>query len=118
MVLEPFDVITSCLCLEAASLDETSYRNAIKHVASLLKPGGSLIISGVHGQSFYTVAKDQFASLPTSKELIEGAFSDAGLSNFHWFHDDIEREDYQCAGIVFDAPADCTGFFAVSATKK
>ncbi|XP_064620546.1 indolethylamine N-methyltransferase-like [Lineus longissimus] len=119
LVFEPFDVITSSLCLEAACLDEPSYRKAVKRLASLLKPGGLLIIGGVHGQSFYSVAKETFSSLPTSKQMIESVFADAGLGDFRWFVDDIEKGEYDKAiGDVFDAPADCTGIFAVSATKK
>ena len=118
-VFEPFDVITSCLCLEAgACADETTYRKAVKHVSRLLKPGGFLFIFGVHGQSFYTVGEESFSTFSTSVEIVESALSDAGLANFRWCNDDVDEVLFEQTCKKLNIRADYTGIFAISAKKQ
>ncbi|XP_064646998.1 nicotinamide N-methyltransferase-like [Lineus longissimus] len=113
LVLEPFDVITSSLCLEAACSDESSYRSAVKHVTSLLKPGGMLFMAGVLGETFYYVGKKKFKAFPLSNEIIESAFAEVGLTNLKWYNETSDIKKYTFEGYSNDF----SGLFAVSATR-
>lgn len=113
-VFEPFDVIVSSLCLETACLDEASYISAVKHVASLLKPGGQLFLDGVRGQTFYTVGNNKYNTFPLTSKIIEKTFAEAGLTNIRWCSDDQGTVDtYDIEGL----PANFGGLFAVCATR-
>ncbi|XP_064646548.1 nicotinamide N-methyltransferase-like [Lineus longissimus] len=113
LVLEPFDVITSSLCLEAACCDESAYRSAVKHVTSLLKPGGKLFMAGVQGETFYYVGKKKFNTFPLSNEIIESAFAKVGLTNLQWYNETSDIKENAIEG----RSNDFSGLFAVSATR-
>ncbi|XP_064646575.1 nicotinamide N-methyltransferase-like [Lineus longissimus] len=113
LVLEPFDVITSSLCFDAACCDESSFRSAVKHVISLLKPGGTFFMAGVNGATFYYVGNKRFNSLPLTDEIIESAFADVGLTNLRWHSVTGDIEKYTFEGL----PCDFSEVFAVSATR-
>ncbi|XP_078578133.1 nicotinamide N-methyltransferase-like [Branchiostoma floridae x Branchiostoma japonicum] len=42
--MEPFDVVITLYCLEAACSDRESYTKAVRNVSTLLKSGGTLIL--------------------------------------------------------------------------
>ncbi|XP_064646995.1 nicotinamide N-methyltransferase-like isoform X6 [Lineus longissimus] len=115
LVVEPFDVITSNLCLEPACCDESSYRSAVKHVTSLLKPGGILFLAGVQGETFYSVGNKRFKVFSQSNEIIESALAEVGLTNLRWYNETGDIKKYTCERVSF--PSDFSGLFAVSATR-
>ncbi|XP_064646992.1 nicotinamide N-methyltransferase-like isoform X3 [Lineus longissimus] len=113
LTLEPFDVITSSLCLESACSDKSSFRSAVKHVTSLLKPGGILFLAGVQGQTFYSVGNKRFKAFPLSNEIIESVSAEVGLTNLRWYNETCDSKKYTFEGL----PCDMSGLFAVSATR-
>ncbi|XP_064646990.1 nicotinamide N-methyltransferase-like isoform X1 [Lineus longissimus] len=113
LVLEPFDVISSSLCLEVACCDESSYRSAVKHVTSLLKPGGILFVVGIQGETFYSVGNKRFKAFPLSNEIIESAYAEVGLTNLRWCNETCDSKKYPFEGL----PYDMSGLFGVSATR-
>uniref|UniRef100_A0ABM0MBA2 Indolethylamine N-methyltransferase-like n=1 Tax=Saccoglossus kowalevskii TaxID=10224 RepID=A0ABM0MBA2_SACKO len=76
---DPFDAIVTALCLEAACPDKASYSNAMRNVASLLKPGGVLFLCGVLNQSFYAVGANKYWTLSIDEVFIKSAMTDAGF---------------------------------------
>ncbi|XP_064646996.1 nicotinamide N-methyltransferase-like isoform X7 [Lineus longissimus] len=113
LALEPFDVITSSLWLEAACSDESSFRSAVKQVTSLLKPGGILFLAGVQDQTFYSVGNKRFKAFPLSNEIIESAYAKVGLTNLSWHNETSDIKKHTFEGL----PDDFSGLFAVSATR-
>ncbi|MCJ8747925.1 hypothetical protein PDJAM_G00158960 [Pangasius djambal] len=69
--VEPADCVITSLCLEAASKDLQTYRNALRRVAKLLRPGGALVMLGVLGETFYYIDKIRFSCLQLSKANVE-----------------------------------------------
>ncbi|KAB5523418.1 hypothetical protein PHYPO_G00152330 [Pangasianodon hypophthalmus] len=69
--VEPADCVITSLCLEAASKDLQTYRNALRRVAKLLRPGGALVMLGVLGETFYCIDKIRFSCLQLSKADVE-----------------------------------------------
>ncbi|KAF4075137.1 hypothetical protein AMELA_G00231140 [Ameiurus melas] len=69
--IEPADCVITSLCLEAACKDLPSYRDAFCRVAKLLRPGGSLIMVGVFGETFYCIDQIRFSCLKISRADVE-----------------------------------------------
>ena len=74
-----YDCITSALCLETCSKSIPEYKQTIKHVASVLKPGGIFVLIGVLGQTFYKVKEVEFFTLKLSGADIISGFEEAGF---------------------------------------
>ncbi|XP_043936906.1 nicotinamide N-methyltransferase-like [Protopterus annectens] len=68
--VEPVDCLMTSLCLEAACKDQETYRNAVKNISTLLKPGGSLIMTAVLNETFYMVDSRKFSCLYFDKEFL------------------------------------------------
>ncbi|XP_073441771.1 nicotinamide N-methyltransferase-like [Dendrobates tinctorius] len=79
VIVPPVDCLVSCLCLEAACKDMTSYCEVLKNFKDLIKPGGHVVIMGTLNATFYHVGKKKFSALTTKKETLEAAFKNAGL---------------------------------------
>ena len=73
-----YDCVMAILCLEAASKDLETYTKAMKNLVSLAKPGGSIVLGGVLGGSFYVNAGNRFPSLPVSPEIVHETAEKAG----------------------------------------
>ncbi|XP_013394439.1 nicotinamide N-methyltransferase-like [Lingula anatina] len=111
---DPFDAITSCLCLEAACPTEEAYEQAIKNVASLLKAGGFLVMVGVLGESYYAVGEYKFFALPMSQKLVTRSLEKSGFEDITWYQFDSQRkEDEDFIRTV----SNYRGSFVVTATK-
>ena len=111
--LQPFDLITSSLCLEAAAPDLDTYEIAVKKLSMHLKPGGYFVLDGVLNQNFYEVGGEEFYSLSINKKDIENSLIEAGFEEptwyIHFFDTNVDKFQYE-----FDAG----GWFALSAKKK
>lgn len=108
--LPQFDLMTSCLCLEAACKDLAAYNKAMADLACYVKPGGYLVLSGVLDQSKYTVRNKLFFSLPHSRSDIDGALTAAGYENIEWYAHSIE--------VKYECEYDASGYFTLVAQKK
>ena len=67
------DAVSTFLCLGSASHDINSYRQAMKNVVSILKPGGKLLLGGDLDNSQYPVGDVIFKDCSLSKDDILGA---------------------------------------------
>ncbi|XP_062374531.1 nicotinamide N-methyltransferase [Sardina pilchardus] len=81
---EPADCVITSLCLEAACKDLPSYCEALRNVTSFVKPGGILVMIGVLGESFYTVAGQRFSCLRLTRSDIEETLRKLQLSILHF----------------------------------
>ncbi|XP_070553311.1 indolethylamine N-methyltransferase-like isoform X2 [Ptychodera flava] len=77
-VYEPFDAIVTSYCVEAACPDKDSFKEAIKNIVNLLKPGGVLFIFTVLNESFYVVGEKRFYCLKVEETFVKTAVVEAG----------------------------------------
>ncbi|KAM4651558.1 indolethylamine N-methyltransferase-like [Discoglossus pictus] len=77
-VLPPADCVLSCLCLEAPCKDIDEFRNTLKNLKNLIKPGGHLIVLSVLNCTFWYSGKTCFSSVKINKESMEKVFIEAG----------------------------------------
>ena len=109
----PYDVVMSFHCLDAGCRSLDSYKQGIASFASLLKPGGRLLLYTSKRENvdvgFYMVnEKMVYDALPLSKEFVLKAMDQAGLADINNRFiaiDPNERTNVQ-------------GFYFFSATKK
>lgn len=80
---EPFDIITTQLCLEAACISQDQYQRAVQNISGLLKPGGVLFQVGIVNESFYYVGNALFRVLPISVETAQQAIISAGFKDLN-----------------------------------
>jgi hypothetical protein len=76
---QPYDVIVSNLCLEAAAHDLDQYQWCMSNLASLLKPGGQLIMVASKGTKAYGVGEKAFPVLYILEEDVRQALISAGF---------------------------------------
>ncbi|XP_013777372.1 nicotinamide N-methyltransferase-like isoform X2 [Limulus polyphemus] len=105
----PFDVIITSLCLEFAACDWSSYVQALKNIAALLRVGGGIIMVGALNNTFYYVNDEIFPSLKLDQPMIQKAMTLAGFQGFEWKI--LERQ------VIEGKPTDHDGCFCVSAIK-
>jgi predicted methyltransferase len=74
-----FDCITTSLVFESASSDHATYERCVKNVATLLKPGGVLLLEGDINESFYMVGNEKFFVLSVDLPFVRQAFEKAGF---------------------------------------
>ncbi|XP_070553315.1 nicotinamide N-methyltransferase-like isoform X2 [Ptychodera flava] len=77
-VYEPFDAIVTSYCVEAACPDKDSFKEAIKNIVNLLKPGGVLLTFTVLDETFYLVGEKRFYCLKVDQTFVKTAVAEAG----------------------------------------
>ncbi|XP_067116837.1 nicotinamide N-methyltransferase [Osmerus mordax] len=80
VTVEPADCIVTSLCLEAACKDLETYCCSLRNIASLLRPGGLLVMVGVLGETYYVVGGQRFSCLDLSQATVEGILKELGFS--------------------------------------
>ena len=60
---EPFEIVSTSLCLEAACSTYAEYKEAIKKLLGLLKLGGFLLMFIVDRQTFYVIGGKKWSCL-------------------------------------------------------
>ena len=78
-----YDIVQSFLCLNSACQTKEECFAGITRMASLIKPGGKLILylAEEEGEAFYVVGSENFFSLPISKAGVLKAIEEAGFCN-------------------------------------
>ena len=77
---EPFTIVSTSLCLEAASESYTDYKRNVKRLSTLLKPGGYLTMFAVVKETFYVVGDHPWYCLYLTRAEIEVALKEAGFT--------------------------------------
>ncbi|XP_040072186.1 indolethylamine N-methyltransferase-like [Ixodes scapularis] len=76
---ETFDVVLSSGCLDVATAEHESYRRAVCNVATLVKPGGLLVMFGIGGVKVFPVGNANFTLANLTENVVKEAVRDAGL---------------------------------------
>ncbi len=111
----PYDVIITFLCLPGASKTEEEYKAVVARVATLLKPGGRIVMYEVEDpeNSYYTYHTWKFHWLPTSENLVKTALDSAGF-------EDVQIEKLSTEGLDLPTTSGETNYKAtmfIVATK-
>ncbi|XP_075694870.1 nicotinamide N-methyltransferase-like isoform X2 [Rhinoderma darwinii] len=76
--------LTDCVliagCIICGHKTITDFKNAIKNIVSLVKPGGHLIISDYLGASYYMVGEAKFPVLSIDENVLEEAVVESGCT--------------------------------------
>jgi hypothetical protein len=63
-----YDVVSTHFCAESATSDRGEWRLFMANIASLLKPGGWLVVSALKGATRYAVGPDSFPAVDISED--------------------------------------------------
>lgn len=74
-----FDVVSTTSCLEVCTNSEKDYNAAIAGLSELLKPGGTLYMSGALDDNLCVIGKYKFRVFNLSQKIIEEAMANAGF---------------------------------------
>ncbi|XP_060106565.1 nicotinamide N-methyltransferase-like [Heteronotia binoei] len=80
VTLPQVDCVLAVECLEAACKDLSSMQAALKNISSLLKLGGTLVLVGILGCSFYMVGSRKFSSLVLTEKNLRDALHATGFA--------------------------------------
>jgi hypothetical protein len=75
----PYDVVATSNCLEAVLASEQEYKDVVKKLAKLVKPGGYLVMHGVLHETCYFIGSNKFSTLTLNKGLVIEGMKNAGL---------------------------------------
>jgi nicotinamide N-methyltransferase/methyltransferase len=107
-----YDIIVSCECLDVACQTRDAYKEAVRRLVCLLKPGGLLVLLAAIDCSYYMVGNERFTGLPLNEQLIREALEEAGIKP-----DQVNIESEKI-GNKDDPFADYYGGMVVSAIKS
>ena len=77
---EPFEIVFTGLCLEAACTTYTEFKEGVKKLVGLLKPGGFLLMLLDERETFYMVGERKFSCLSLTLEQVKEALVEAGTA--------------------------------------
>ena len=77
---EPFEIVFTGLCLECACTTYAEYKEAVKKLVGLLKPGGFLLMLVDERETFYMAGEKKFSYLPFTLEQVKEALVEAGTT--------------------------------------
>lgn len=109
---QQFDCITTGGVFESVSPDRETYKKCVKNVATLLKPGGVILLEGDINESFYMNGDEKFFVLSVDLPFVREAFESAGFKDIEIF--EHERIDNMRTG---QGQFDAKGYFHVRAVK-
>ena len=109
---EPFDIVSTSLCLEAACKSYDEYKTAVKKLGSLLKPGGFMIMTAVESETFYMAGGKRWFCLSLTLAQIREALELAGFVIL-----EAERDPAPIEQINNPTVSDYKAFLFVAAQK-
>jgi nicotinamide N-methyltransferase len=105
---EKYDVLSTHFCLVTACESIEMYRDGLRKLASLVRPGGYILASEAVGASFYMLGGVKFPDLTLDKDVIRQALVDAGFSRDICFYSlPMEKSEI----------TDCSEYLVISASK-
>ena len=78
-----FDCVTTSFVLQAACSTDEELNNAVSNLASLLNPGGCLLISGAYEATYFKIKEIEFPNLYLSSSNLSTALGKAGLTQIY-----------------------------------
>ena len=74
-----YDVVVSNFCAESATSDRAIWRAYMHNIGSLLRPGGTLIMSALKGARCYSVGSKTFPAVDISEEDLAEVLVESGF---------------------------------------
>ena len=109
---EPFEIVSTSLCLESACTTYAEYKEAIKKLVGLLKPGGFILVFLVERETFYVVGNKKWSCLYLTLEQVKEVLTEVGTAVFV-----AERDPGVMDQIQNPVIADGKGFAFLAAQK-
>ena len=109
---ELFELISTSLCLEAASTTYTQYKEVVKKMIGLLKPGGFFMIISPECATYYRFGGKKWSCLYVTLENVKEALAEAGTTVIA-----TERDPASIEQIQNPIASDSKGFIFVAAQK-
>ena len=94
-----YDVVSTHLCFVSACESVDTFREGLRKLAALVRPGGSIVGSDTLGESFYMVGDVRFPSTFLTRDNIYQALLDAG------FREDVSFSSLPMEGSSGDCDA-------------
>ena len=109
---EPFEIVSTSLCLDAACTTFEEYKEAVKKLVGLLKPGGFLLMLAKERETFYRFGEKKWLSLYLTLEQVKEALAEAGTAILV-----TERDPAPMKQIQNPIVSDCKAVLFVAAQK-
>jgi hypothetical protein len=77
---QTYDVVASNFCAESITESHSEWKFFLQNVTSLVKPGGTLIMTTLKGAASYSVGSHRFPAVCIDETDLTDAFIEAGLS--------------------------------------
>ena len=113
----PYNVVMSILCIENGCLTRDEYKAAVKRIASLIKPGGTLLLHSTvrnkEGQGYYHVGKTKYVQVALPLQFVLTTLKENGFA-------DIEKNVFsnkECISTYNNASSDLETTVFITATK-
>lgn len=74
-----YDLVLSFYCADSATSSKEEWRVLMRHLLTLLSPGGTLIVSALRHAQHYTVGERRFPSAQIDEADLAAAFAAAGF---------------------------------------
>ncbi len=78
-VTRQYDILVSNFCAESATDDREQWRKFVRNITSLLKPGGTLVLSALKGADSYAVGDKVFPAVYILEDNLIQALSENGF---------------------------------------
>ena len=75
---EPFEIVNTSFCLESACTTYAEYKEGVKKLVGLLKPGGFLLMFIVERETFYIIGEKRWSAVYLTLEQMKEALVEAG----------------------------------------
>jgi hypothetical protein len=98
-----YDVLTTNFCAEAAANDRVQWRQCMHNVASLLRPGGKLMLSAVKGANSYAVGNTTFFAVNIWEDDLVRMLAETGFVQEGIVMESVpaDRPDRHYQGLMF-----------------
>ena len=104
---EPYEIVFTSLCLEVVCRTYAEYKQGVKKLVGLLKPGGFLLMFMEERETFYMVGNKRWDVLYLTLEHMKEALAEAGTAILVAERDPASMEQIQnpvvsdCKAVVF-----------------
>jgi len=98
-----YDVLTTLFCAEAAAGDRTQWRQCMRNITSLLRPGGQIVLAAVKGANSYAVGQSAFFAVNLWEDDLIEMLVEMGFVRESIVVDSVpaDRPDRHYQGLMF-----------------
>jgi hypothetical protein len=102
---QQYDMLVTNFCAESATHDRGQWRKFFHNIISLLKPGGTLLLSALKGASYYTVGRKLFPAVEIYETDLQQLLLDEGFDPASILLESVpaDRSSRQYQGLILAA---------------